>query len=276
MITLTYSLIAALGYGLSDFIGGVTSRRTTAWPVAFLAAVGAAVATLVTAIFVSGSPTTTDLLWGALAGVGSGLGGAFLYRGLANGRMGVVAPISAVGAALIPLPVALFLGERPTWLAWIGIAMALPGIWLVSREPGAQTTTAGVVDGVLAGLGFGFLFIFAGQIGSNAGVLPVALTQVVGAAAVIVTALLLRQDWVPRKTVDLWGMAAGALAAGAMVFFLFATHHGYLSIAAVVTSLYPAATIGLAALVLKERFSPSHALGMLLCLTAVACVGLAT
>jgi drug/metabolite transporter (DMT)-like permease len=276
VISLTFSLIAALGYGLSDFVGGVTSRRTSAWPVAFLAAVGAAGATFGAAIFISGSPTGADLLWGGLAGVGSGLGGAFLYRGLANGRMGVVAPISAVGAALIPLPVALFLGERPTWLAWVGIALALPGIWLVSREPGAQTTTAGVVDGILAGLGFGFLFVFAGQIGSDAGLLPVALTQVVGAISVVITAVLMRQDWAPRKRVDLWGLFAGALAAGAMICFLFATHHGYLSIAAVVTSLYPAATIGLAALVLKERFSPSHALGMLLCLTAVVCVGLAS
>jgi len=276
VISLALSLVAAFCYGLSDFVGGVASRRTTAWPVAFLSAVGAAVATLLAAAMFTGHPTTSDLIWGALAGVGSGLGGAFLYRGLSSGRMGVVAPISAVGAALIPLPVALLLGERPTWLAWVGIALALPGIWLVSREPGARATTAGVVDGVLAGLGFGFLFACAGQIGSEAGLLPIALTQVVGALSIVVTATWLNQVWLPRRRPDLWGLLAGALAAGAMISFLFATHHGYLSIAAVVTSLYPAATIGLAAVFLRERFTPGHALGMVLCLVAVILVGLAT
>ncbi len=276
MITLALSVIAAVSYGLSDFIGGLASRRTTAWPVAFLAAIGAAVAILAASVILRGDPTNTDLVWGALAGVGSGLGGAFLYRGLASGRMGVVAPISAVGAALIPLPVAVLLGERPTWLAWLGICLALPGIWLVSQEPGSSATSAGVLDGVLAGLGFGFLFVFAGQIGSNAGLFPVAIIQLVGASAVVLTATVLKQAWAPRQKADLWGLVAGALAAGAMVAFLFATHHGYLSIAAVVTSLYPAATIALAAAVLRERFSASHGVGMCLCLTAVVCVGLAS
>ncbi len=275
MISLTLALVAALGYGLSDFIGGVASRRTTAWPVAFLAAIAAAVMTLLVALTVGGSPSMSDLIWGGIAGVGSGFGGAFLYRGLASGRMGVVAPISAVGAALIPLPAAIFMGERPTMMAWVGIALALPGIWMVSREPSAHATAAGVTDGLLAGLGFGLLFVAAGQVTPEAGLLPLAITQVIGAASVAVTATLLGQAWLPRRTVDLWGVLAGTLAASAMICFLLATHHGYLSISAVITSLYPAATIALAAVFLKERFSASQGVGMALCLLAVVLVGLA-
>ena len=131
------SLAAALAYGLSDFVGGIASRRTSAWPVAFVGTVAALAGALVLVLVTPGSPTSAHLWWGALAGVGSGAGGAFLYRGLAAGRMGVVAPISAVGAALLPVCVGVATGERPALLVWLGIAAAVPGIWLVSREPGA-------------------------------------------------------------------------------------------------------------------------------------------
>ena len=107
------------------------------------------------------------------------LGGAFLYRGLAAGRMGVVAPVSAVGAAILPVAVGVTTGERPELLVWLGIAAAVPGIWLVSREPGGDgSLAAGLVDGVLAALGFGLLFAAIGQVPDGAGYWPLALAQV--------------------------------------------------------------------------------------------------
>ena len=126
MITVLLSLGAALAYGLSDFLGGVISRRTSVWPVAMLACAGAALGTLVLALTIHGDPTGADFAWGLLAGVGSGVGTAFLYRGFAKGRMGVVAPVSAVGAALLPAAIAVITGERPSTLVWIGIVAALP------------------------------------------------------------------------------------------------------------------------------------------------------
>src|SRR3954466_8926197 len=163
MITVLLSLGAALAYGLSDFLGGVISRRTSVWPVAMLACAGAALGTLVLALTVSGTPTGADIAWGLLAGVGSGTGTAFLYRGFAKGRMGVVAPVSAVGAALLPAALGVVTGERPSMLVWVGMVAALPGIWLVSREPPADqdagaAIAAGLLDGILAGAGFGLLF----------------------------------------------------------------------------------------------------------------------
>src|SRR6195952_884166 len=162
MTTVLLALGAAVAYGLSDFLGGVVSRRTSVWPVAFTACVGAALGPLVLALAVPGEPTRHDLVWGLVAGLGSGAGTAFLYRGFAAGRMGVVAPVSAVGAAVLPAAVAVILGERPSTLAWLGIVVALPGIWLVSREPAADEAkggvAAGLLDGVPAGGGFGLLF----------------------------------------------------------------------------------------------------------------------
>src|SRR4051812_34886500 len=94
------ALCSALAYGLSDFVGGLLSRRTSAWSVAVVAQSSSAVCTALVALLVAGAPSAVDYWWAALAGVGSGMGTGFLYRGFSAGRMSVVAPVSAVGAAL--------------------------------------------------------------------------------------------------------------------------------------------------------------------------------
>jgi drug/metabolite transporter (DMT)-like permease len=260
------ALLAALGYGLSDFIGGLAARRTSAWPVAFMCSVGAIATTLLIALATDGQPTGTDLAWGAVAGIGTGLGGAFLYRGLAAGRMGVVAPVSAVGAAIVPVMVAVATGERPALLVWLGIAAAVPGIWLVSREPGEDSLAAGLVDGVLAGLGFGVLFAAIGQVPDGAGYWPLALAQVTGLLAIVAAASALRAPWRPTTRSEvIGGLLAGVTASAAALSFLLATQSGLLTVAAVLASLYPAVTILLAATVLREHIHRGQALGLAFC-----------
>jgi drug/metabolite transporter (DMT)-like permease len=270
------ALTAALGYGLSDFVGGLAARRTSAWPVAFMSVVGALACSVLFALVTAGHATGVDLAWGALAGIGSGLGGAFLYRGLAAGRMGVVAPVSAVGAAILPVAVGVTTGERPELLVWLGIAAAIPGIWLVSREPGADgnSLAAGLVDGILAGLGFGLLFAAIGQVPEAAGYWPLAVAQASALLAVVVTATALAAPWRPTARSEVTGgLLAGALASAAALGFLLATQSGLLTVAAVLTSLYPAFTILLAATVLREPIHRGQALGLAfcgLCVTLVA------
>lgn len=267
------ALAAALAYGLSDFVGGLASRRTSAWPVAFVGALGALAGSLVLAATVDGDPTGGDLSWGALAGVGSGVGGAFLYRGLAAGRMGVVAPVSAVGAALLPVVVGVATGERPALVVWLGIAAAVPGIWLVSREPGeSASVAAGLLDGVLAGLGFGLLFAAMGQVPEGAGYWPLAVAQATAVASVPVVATALGGRWRPTAASEAWGLLAGALATVAVLAFLLATQTGLLTVAAVVTSLYPAFTVLLAATTLREHIHRGQAVGLVLSGVAVALV----
>ncbi|WP_202804738.1 DMT family transporter [Serinicoccus marinus] len=268
------ALAAALSYGLSDFVGGVASRRSSPWPVAIMCAVGGMAGAVLVALTRTGDPTPADLGWGALAGVGSGLGGAFLYRGLAAGRMGVVAPVSGVGAAVLPVVVALLGGERPGLLVWCGIAAALPGIWLVSREPGHGGRLAdGLLDGVLAGAGFGLLFAAIGQVPQSAGYWPLAVAQTVGLVSVVITATLLGDSWRPRTALEVGGgLLAGALATLAALGFLLATQAGLLTVAAVLTSIYPAVTVLLAATVLRERLGAAQGVGLLLCLACVALV----
>lgn len=276
-MTVVLSLLAAVSYGLSDFNGGIFAKRGGAWAVSLMAQLTGTAVVLVVALVDGGDPTRADLLWGVLAGVGNGFGTAFLYRGLASGRMGVVAPVSGVGAVVVPVAVGVLTGERPGSLVWVGVVLALPAIWLVAREPttsvdGAPAGGSGVVDGILAGLGFGALFAALAQIPEQAGYLPLALNMVVAGVAVIAVAIVLREDWVPRTTWALGGMISGVLGALATGLFQVASQHGYLSVAAVITSLYPAFTVLLAAVVLRERVHSAQGVGLALCAASVALV----
>ena len=186
--------------------------------------------------------------------------------------MGLVAPVSAVGAAVLPVLVGVALGERPTWLAWVGVLIALPGIWLVSRGPTASTAgpRGALVDGLAAGAGFGVLFIALGQVSSDAGLLPLAANQLFGAAATVMAAVALGQPWRPRPGVLPWGGASGGLGAVGTLSFLLATHATDLGVAAVSASLYPAVTVLLASTVLGERLVGGQWFGIGICTLAVA------
>lgn len=278
-MALLLALVSALAYGLSDFIGGVVSRRATVWAVAVVVQSASTLSTAAAALFLAGSPTGSDLLWAVAAGVGSGLGVGYLFRGLAGGRMGVVAPLSAVGAALVPLLVGVALGERPGGLEVLGMATALPGIWLVSASHGSgdgpgdgPQRGSGVWDGLRAGAAFGLMFTALSRLSGDAGLWPIALSQAVSVLAVVALALLYGGRWLPREP-PAWSAAwAGPLSAVAVVSFQLATERGLLTVSSVLASLYPAATILLAVVVLGERVHRPQAFGLALCGAAVALV----
>ncbi len=281
------ALLSAVGYGLSDFAGGLVSRRASVWSVALLAQLSSALSTVLLALLGGGSPTRADFAWAAVAGVATGVGTGFLYRGLAAGRMGVVAPVSAVGAAVVPVVVGVAVGERPGLLVWLGILAALPGIWLVSSTPvdplhhsdqdteaaaTARRTDSGLLDGVLAGVGFGVLFASLGQVPEEAGMWPLALAQSLSVPAVALLAVALGAGWLPREPHAAWGLVCGPLGAAAAALFLLATQTGLLTVAAVITSLYPAVTVLLAATLLREPIHRAQAAGLAVCAGAVALV----
>lgn len=282
-MAIVLALVSALGYGLSDFAGGLISRRASAWPVAVVGQLSSTCCTGLVALSLAGTPDGSDYAWAVLAGIGSGVGTGFLYRGFAAGRMGVVAPISAVGAALVPVAAGALGGERLSAVVWAGIVLALPGIWLVSSTteelpadegvaPPRASVAEGVVDGALAGLGFGLLFAALGQVPESAGLWPLALAQAVSLPAVILLATGLSAAWFPRQGTAWWALLAGPLGAGATWAFLLATQSGYLTVAGVLTSLYPATTVLLAALVLHEKVHRAQGIGLGLCAVAIGLV----
>ncbi len=278
-VAVLLSLLSALSYGVSDFLGGIFAKRATAWQIAVVGQTSAATCSIAALLVFPGSPAGSDVAWGALAGIGGGLGAGFLYRGLSSSRMGVVAPISAIGAALLPVAVGLSTGERPSPVALIGIAAAFPAIVLISRVPVEAevdpSARGGAIDGTLAGLGFGFLFVCLDRVGEGGTLTGLAASQVTSVLAVIALATALRGAWLPRDRFAARAIVMGPLGATAQGAFLFASQAGLLSIVSVISSLYPASTVVLAAVLLRERIWRGQAVGLVLATAAVVCVALA-
>ena len=277
MIAVLLALASAASYGVSDFLGGLFAKRDSSWTIALWGQTGALLAATLLGLVFGGAPEGTDFLWAAVSGVGSGLGGAFLYRGLANGRMSVIAPISAVVSAGVPVVVGVATGERPALLTWVGIIVGLVAIWLVARAPdpaGAprEGTGQSIIDGVLAGAGFGASFAAIGQVRDEAGLWPNAASMVVAVVVLLGAVLLMRAPILlpPRRA--LLALTPGVLSAAALAFFLIASQQGLLTVVAVIGSLYPASTLILAALVLRERIHPGQAVGLAACAVAVGLV----
>ena len=256
------ALGASLCWGVADFLGGLASRHlpvlgvlAVTFPVG---ALGAAAAVLA---FGPERPGGSALALAALAGLFGLAGLAALYRGLAVGAMSVVAPISAT-APLVPVVVGVARGERPSALQWAGIAFALAGIVLLSREAGAtRRVAAGAALGVVAAAGFGLFFLTL-DAASDEGALWSALSlRVAGAAVVLVLALVLRPR-LPRAPRDVAPLVlVGTLDLSANALFAAASSRGLVSVVSVLASLYPAVVVGLAMLTLGERLTVPRAAG---------------
>ena len=267
-------LAAALLYGGSDFSGGLASRRFGPVRVTVL---GAAVSTVLAwaALIVSGGPgpDLRAIAWGLASGLAGGAGTLVLYRGLARGQMSVVGPVSAVGAAVVPVVAGVALGEHPSVLAVAGVLVSLPAIVLVAASGSVRGKLGGgLVDGLAAGLAFGILFVGLAQAGRNAGLWPVASEQTGALLPVLAVAVKSRVPLrIPVRAAGL-PVLAGASGTAATLTYFYATHFSMLAIAAVLVSLYPGFTVLLARVVLHERFSPAQRAGLGLCALAVAAI----
>ncbi len=280
-IGIALALVAAVGYGAADFVGGAGARRASTMSIVFTGQLTGAAVMLAVGLTSPGTPTVADATWALCAGLGSAAGSIFLLRGLSRGRMAVVAPTSAVGAAVLPVVAGLVAGERPVALVWVGLVLALPGIWLVSRvaddvdaaAPRSSAVSRGAfVDGLLGGVGFGVLFVALGQIPESAGTLPLALNQLTGAVITVVVATVLRQAWQPTRGSLGWGTSSGLLGVCGTLAFVEASHLADLGVVAVLASLYPAVTVLMARTLLSERLGAGQQVGLAFCSTAVGLI----
>jgi drug/metabolite transporter (DMT)-like permease len=275
-VVLLLALGSAVAYGISDFVAGVLARRASAWAVAVASLGAAALVVLAAALVVPGDLRAAGLAWGALAGLGNGVGNLLLYRGLGAGPMSVVAPLSGIATAAVPVLVGIAAGDRPGPLPLAGIAAALPAIWLVSVGGAGLrgARRADVVHGLLAGVGFGVQFAALGQVARGGGLAPLAVCEVVSVGSIVAGAAALAAPWVPRDRPGRQGAIAGVLAAAATVCFQLAAMRGLLSVASVLAALYPAVTVLLAALVLREPIERARAAGLALAALAVALIAI--
>ncbi|GLZ08971.1 hypothetical protein Acsp03_64370 [Actinomadura sp. NBRC 104412] len=290
------ALGAALAYGAADFLGGAVARKSTALKaLAWCVPVGLGVV-LTSAVFVGGRFTGDSLAWGFGGGVAGGTGLVTFYRALARGPMSVVAPISALASSVLPVAVGALRGERLDSTVLAGVLLCLVAIGLVSMEnndPGAGSHAprdAGRgrwprwLDGgpLMAGVSggcFGVFFIMLKAAGDGGGLWPLVAARigtllVIGVAMLAVLRVRGRDTAPPVRGRLLVGLAllSGTLDAGANVLFFVAAQQGMLSLAAVLTSLYPAITVLLARIAYSERLRVVQRLGLAVAVAGVALV----
>lgn len=280
------ALAAAAVWGAADFLGGLASRSIKALQVLFVSQVVGLVAMLVAVVFITGTPSGTDMVWGAVGGVLGNAGLYGLYRELARGRASVVAPTTAVSAALTPVAIGLMLGERPTAVTMTGVAIAIAAVAMLAGgdHPGSESATraekiraamhGGFWIAILSGLGFGAFYVCLAQTSDEAGLWPLVASRGVSVllmAAIPATWRGLRS--LPREPLRP-ATAAGLLDALANASYVTAVRMGELTWVPVMSSLYPASTVLLARVFQGQRLGRSHAIGLALALLAIALVTL--
>ncbi len=270
------ALAASLSWGVGDFLAGLSSRKLQVLTVLVVSqAAGLTSLVVLVAVRGNGPPEMRYLLYASLAGIAGAIGLAALYRGLAVGSMSVVAPISAT-AAVIPVAAGVITGERPSTAQGAGIALALAGVVLASRESRPDGSGRGVAEGVglalVAAVGFGLLLVALGA-ASDADALWATLamrttsfTLLALAALIVRPTLTVGRDNLPVLVL------IGVLDAAGNALFALATTESLLSVAAVLAQLYPVVTVLLARAVLGERISRPQQVGVVSAFAGIALI----
>jgi len=277
MIGWLFGLGSAVLYGMSEFVGGLASRRSHFVVVALLGQCAGLIASALAGLMIGAeSIPRSDLWWGALSGFGTAVGMAFLFRGLSRGAMSVIVPVSAVTGVSIPVLFGVVVeGQRPSLLAWLGIVVAVPALWLVA---GRQSRNAeglkgsGVGDGLVAGVGIAVQYLALAHASAASGLWPVAAGRVSAVLVLIVMAIFVMRhlkdehDRSPLRTTMASGVlatSAGVLAAAALAAYAIATRHQLAAIAVVLSSMYPVIPVLLGVTVLREHLTRQQSAGLL-------------
>lgn len=275
-MTVVLGLLAAISYGVGDFAGAWASRRYTALTVLLYSyPVGAVLMVALLPAF-PGHLSGRVVLFGALGGLAGMVGVAVMYSLMTVAPMNIISPVTAVLAAIVPVVFGVAIGDRPHATAWAGIVLGIAAVLLVSRttdeHPHGRIGARIIVLAFVAGLGFGFYFVFLARAGHHAGLWPLVVSRI--ASAVAIMPVVVRASAVQRirGRVLAVTLLAGVLDAAANMFFLLATHHGLLSLAAVLTSLYPAVTVLLAVAVLHEHTSKVQRGGLALAAASIVLI----
>lgn len=270
--------MAALAFGVSDFVGGMASRRVAALRVVLLSYPVALVLLVPLAAIGGGAVSGPAIFWGGLCGLTQAFGVWWFYAALGAGPISVVSPLTAILVAGVPVGFGLAMGERPGAVAAVGIAVALAAVLLVSREATDADVTPHRFTAKVAwltigsGLLFGLNFVLIDQAPVAAKLWPLVFARLSASLLVVAIAVLTRNLALPSGRPARLAVLAACLDALGNIAMLVALHSSLLSLVGVLISLYPAATVLLAIVVLKERVTRSQVAGMVLALVAVAMI----
>jgi drug/metabolite transporter (DMT)-like permease len=268
-----FGLASAALWGAGDFCGGLAARRAHVYSVIISSQiVGVFLLSGLALAFGETMPSLDHMLVGGAAGLAGSLGLIALYRALAMGRMSVAAPISAVVGAAVPVAVGAVLEGLPGAGQLAGFGLAFVAVWLISRADGAAFRFSDVNLPVLAGLGFGVFFVLIERVSDAAVLWPLAAARVASISVLLGVAVFSGRPQLVQAPHAPLIMLIGMLEVGGNAFFALAGRAGRLDVAAVISSLYPASTVILAYIILKERVGRTQSVGILAALTAIVLI----
>lgn len=265
------AIAAACTFGVADFLGGLSTRKTAVVVVTLITNLAGAALAVVLVVVIDGVWTLRAVTWGAGAGLAGLIGLLLLYKGLAEGPNRLVSPLSAVVAATFPVIAGVALGDRPSTLATTGLLVVPIAVWLVAGgDTGlASASKRPLALGAGAGLGFGTFFVLLAQTPDDAGALPLLAARAASVTALIVATIATRPSPPTGSTVAV-ATAAGSLDMTANGLFLWSTLDGDLAIVGALVSLFPVTTVLLAVVFLSERLDRKQSVGLALAVTAAA------
>jgi drug/metabolite transporter (DMT)-like permease len=281
-LPLLLALASALTWGAGDFFGGLATRQAKAVSTTFISQFVGLIGLIIACVLgAGGSLVLSDLGWGTAAGLCAVSGLGLFYESMGRGPFGPVASITSVTSGAIPIIAGLALGERPSTFLLGGVGVAVVAIWLIAGEkrkaddPDGSPVASFLALG--AGVMFGFYFVFLSRAGSTSGLWPLVAGRSAATLALGTTILVLRKtkstsDWIPKRQALRLSACAGLFDASANALYFYASRNGLLSVVAVLASLYPVSTIGLARVVLRERLNHRRLVGMVVGLFAVSII----
>ena len=280
MGSMVFALVAALGYGLSDFVGGLASRRTHVLRVVLVTYPIGLLGLLLAAPLAGGQLGRYDLLIAMIGGAANGLAIIWFYSALATGPMNVVSPLTALLVAGLPLIFGLVTGESLGAIAIGGAVLAVFAVILVSREERTAVDEAGPVRftarvgwlTIGSGAAFAIYFVLLDRLPHDSGLWPLVVSRGTATALVLAAALAAGQFRMPERSAITLTLTAGLLDAVCNTAFLLALRTGLLAVVSVLTSLYPAATVLMARIVLGERTGRVQRVGLALAAISVTLI----
>ena len=287
MLTVVIGLTSALVFGAADFLGGLAAKRMHAVLATGIAALVGLTLLVLALPFLGGTWSLEAVLLGALSGVSGAIAIALLYACLAIGPMSILSPLTAVVSAIVPVTVGLVRGERLGTIGYVALAIAVVAIVLVGFVPeknAVRPSLKGVLMAVGSGIAIGGFLITIDLTPEDSGIIPLVFNRGVSAVIMFSTVGILLLVAAARRTPAPLGavrsglrfaIACGVVDVVANVGLLVGVRLGDLSVMAVLTALYPAGTIILAALVLKERIAWLQYVGLVLAVIAGAMLALA-